>query len=236
MSPLPSCRVLFPLALCAALAACASSTDPPAGSVTRTAAPLGYEKTINNYFAFRLPGPQKNTRVIVSPPEPGSCPGDGYVNSARGWVVPVSRETFSGELTGRETIRITAKQYYFWFMGNTIAGITRRLDLCPGIESAFSDIDAPARPAWAAVATPVNAETANRARADAASQPPAASRAPDRAAKPAPAKAGTARRAKKKARPIVRKSNAAPAAASTAPQNGSPTPPAAASSAPAPSR
>lgn len=120
------------------LAACATSSEPAAPTVVRTRAPVAYEKTVNNYLAFKL-RPQKNTRISVAPPEPGDCPIDGTPSSIRGWVVPVTHETFSGELTGKDTIRITAKPYWFWFNGETIAGITPRADLCPGIVSAFDD-------------------------------------------------------------------------------------------------
>ena len=88
------------------LAACATSSEPAAPTVVRTRAPVAYEKTVNNYLAFKL-RPQKNTRISVAPPEPGDCPIDGTPSSIRGWVVPVTHETFSGELTGKDTIRIT---------------------------------------------------------------------------------------------------------------------------------
>jgi hypothetical protein len=138
---------------CALLAACASTPEPAAPTVVRTRAPQDYEKTINNYLAFRL-RPQKNTRVSVAAPEPGDCPIDGTPSSIRGWVVPVTQETFSGELTGKDTIRITAKPYWFWFNGDTIAGITPRADLCPGIVSAFDD-PAKGRPPTTTVVAPV---------------------------------------------------------------------------------
>lgn len=136
--PIADGRALSSLLACALLAACATSQEPAAPQVVRTRAPQNYEKTINNYLAFRL-RPQKNTRISVAPPEPGDCPIDGTPSSIRGWVVPVTQETFSGELTGKDTIRITAKPYWFWFNGDTIAGITPRADLCPGIVSAFDD-------------------------------------------------------------------------------------------------
>jgi hypothetical protein len=146
-------RALSSLFACALLAACATSQEPAAPAVVRTRAPQGYEKTINNYLAFRL-RPQKNTRISVAAPEPGDCPIDGTPSSIRGWVVPVTQETFSGELTGKDTIRITAKPYWFWFNGDTIAGITPRADLCPGIVSAFDD-PAKGRPPTTTVAAPV---------------------------------------------------------------------------------
>jgi hypothetical protein len=62
---------------------------------------------------------------------------DAYTTSSRGWVVPVAYSTRSGEATGKDTIRINTKQYYFWFLGNTIAGITPRIELCPGIGASF---------------------------------------------------------------------------------------------------
>ena len=89
------------VAACAVLAACATSPEPAAPTVVRTRAPVAYEKTIDNYLAFRLRNPQKNTRISVAPAEPGDCPIDGRPQSIRGWVVPVTHETFSGELTGK---------------------------------------------------------------------------------------------------------------------------------------
>jgi len=147
--PIADGRLLSTALACAVLAACATSTEPAAPTVVRTRAPQGYEKTINNYLAFKL-RPQKNTRVSVAPPEPGDCPIDGTPSSIRGWVVPVTHETFSGELNNKDTIRITAKPYWFWFNGDTIAGITPRAELCPGIVSAFDD--AKPRPATTVVA------------------------------------------------------------------------------------
>ena len=174
-------RTLAAVLASALLAACASS-EPAAPTVVRARAPVAYEKTINNYFAFR-PRPQKNTRINVASPEPGDCPLDGTPSSIRGWVVPVTQETFSGELTGKDTIRITAKPYWFWFNGETIAGITPRADLCPGIVSAFDD--ARPRTTTTSVAAPV---VPVAARADAV--------APSRAS--VPAKRSAANSAKKK--------------------------------------
>ena len=160
---------LLPVAVaCGLLAACATSSEPAAPQVVRTRAPVAYEKTINNYLAFKL-RPQKNTRVSVAAPEPGDCPIDGTPSSIRGWVVPVTHETFSGELNNKDTIRVTAKPYWFWFNGETIAGITPRADLCPGIVSAFDDPNKP-RPATTTVAAPV---TPVAARAEPVEPPPA---------------------------------------------------------------
>lgn len=174
-------RLLSAFLASALLAACATSSEPAAPTVVRTAAPVAYEKTVNNYLAFKL-RPQKNTRISVAPPEPGDCPIDGTPSSIRGWVVPVTQETFSGELTGKDTIRITAKPYWFWFNGETIAGITPRADLCPGIVSAF-DEPKPRATTTAAVPAPVV---------------PVAARAEPPAPAPAPAKRSSAKSTKKK--------------------------------------
>jgi hypothetical protein len=165
--PMADGRALSPLFACVLLAACATSQEPAAPQVVRTRAPQGYEKTINNYLAFRL-RPQKNTRVSVAEPEPGDCPIDGTPSSIRGWVVPVTHETFSGELTGKDTIRITAKPYWFWFNGDTIAGITPRADLCPGIVSAFDDPAKSRPPTTTAAEAPVAPVAARAASAEAA--------------------------------------------------------------------
>jgi hypothetical protein len=72
--------------------------------------------------------------------------------------VPVAYVTRTGEATGKETIRINAKQYYFWFLGNTIAGITPRIELCPGLGSGFeSPTPDPAAGAMVPTALPVSA-------------------------------------------------------------------------------
>lgn len=141
MSLMPRCRCLLAAMPCAALIACAATTDLSVTAVARTAAPQDYEKTITNFFAFKLPGPQKNTHIAVAQPEPGDCALGRYSTSMRGWVVPVFYRTFSGELASGDTIQINEKQYYFWFHGNTIAGISRRLELCPGLGTAFGDSD-----------------------------------------------------------------------------------------------
>ena len=182
------------------LAACATSSEPAAPTVVRTRAPVAYEKTVNNYLAFKL-RPQKNTRISVAPPKPGDCPIDGTPSSIRGWVVPVTHETFSGELTGKDTIRITAKPYWFWFNGETIAGITPRADLCPGIVSAFDDAKprATTKPVEAPV-TPVAA----RAEPAETSHPsaPAAKNKKKKKATSSPAKPpGTTAKAKEPAPP-----------------------------------
>jgi hypothetical protein len=130
-------------ALCAALAACANTSEPAPSTVVRTRAPEGYEKTVNSYFAFKIRGPKDNVEISVDKPEPGDCALDGYLSSARGWVVPVVYATRTGAPTGKETIYITAKQYYFWFLGDTIAGITPRLDLCPGPGRSVSEAALP---------------------------------------------------------------------------------------------
>jgi hypothetical protein len=121
--------------LCAAMVGCAGGVDPATPIVIRTPAPKNYEKTITNYLAFRIRNAPKNAEISVGAPEPGACALDGYATSTRGWVVPVLYVTRTGEV--KEAIRIDAKQYYFWFLGNTIAGITPRMELCPGVGTGF---------------------------------------------------------------------------------------------------
>ena len=193
-----NCRLLWSSAVCAALVGCASSADAPAPTVVRTRAPQAYDKTITNYFAFKVRGPQKNMRYSFGEPEPGDCAVDGYVNSIRGWVVPVLHETYSGEPNGRDTIRITAKQYYFWFSGDTIAGITPRRDLCPGVGSAFDPVPPTAAPGPSntSLSAPAAAEPTAADRA-AAPKAPAAARAPSRA-RTSQKKRDAAQRAKKR--------------------------------------
>ena len=199
MNVFPTLR-LPSLSLCVALVACAGTAEPPATTVVRTPAPQGYQKTIDNYFAFKIRNPQKNAQINVSRPEPGGCALDGHASSIRGWVVPVVYETRSGELTGRETIRINAKPYYFWFLGNTIAGVTPRIELCPGIGSAFDDA-APAgdvaravQPAALSAAAPP--DPTRRERVD-ATEPAKADAAQARVLAPRPDK-GASAQAKKK--------------------------------------
>ena len=135
-------------ALATLVVGCASVDTEPA-TVVRTPPPQNYEKAITDYLAFKIRTPQKNAEIKFGAPEPGACALDAYTTSSRGWVVPVAYATRSGEATGTETIRINAKQYYFWFLGNTIAGITPRIEACPGVGTSF---EPPAEPA--SLATP----------------------------------------------------------------------------------
>jgi hypothetical protein len=129
----------------AALTGCASTQDAATPSVTRSPAPEGYESTINNFFAFRVPGSQANAVIGVSAPEPGACPLGGYSASSRGWVVPTVYETRTRETSDKGAVHVTTKLYYFWFLGNTIAGISPRLEMCPGVEMTFGE-DPASRP------------------------------------------------------------------------------------------
>jgi hypothetical protein len=114
------------------LAGCASTApEPQAPVVIRGRAPVGFEKTIRDYFAFRMPEPQTNVEVSFGKPEPGGCPLGLGRNSERGWVVPVVYATRRGAPTGREAINITGREYYFWFVTDTIAGVTTKMELCP---------------------------------------------------------------------------------------------------------
>jgi hypothetical protein len=135
---LATCSVLG-----AGLIACAGPGEPTTPTVVRTPPPQKYENTITNYFAFRVRSPQKNSELSFGQPEPGACALDGYITGRRGWVVPVSQATRASEVTGKETIRVNIKQYYFWFLGDTIAGITPRVELCPGLEATLIDGAAP---------------------------------------------------------------------------------------------
>ncbi len=127
-------------ALCAALVACASTSEPASPNAGRGRAPQGYDKTITSYFAFKVRGPKNNVEISVDRPEPSDCPLDGYITSTRGWVVPVVYATRAGAMSGKEPIYITAKQYYFWFRGDTIAGITPRMELCPGSGTSLIEV------------------------------------------------------------------------------------------------
>ena len=126
MNPLSSFKLVIYSALCAALVGCASSDDTATTTVVRTPPPRNYEKTVTDYLAFKIRNQPKNAEVTFGPPEPGACALDAYTTSSRGWVVPVAYSTRTGEATGKDTIHINTKQYYFWFLGNTIAGITPR--------------------------------------------------------------------------------------------------------------
>ena len=137
MKLLSSFKCVTSAALCAIVVGCASGADSGPPTVVRTPPPQNYESTITNYLAFKIRAPQKNAEINVGAPEPAACALDAYTTSSRGWVVPVAYATRSGEATGKETIRINTKQYYFWFLGNTIAGITPRIELCPGVGASF---------------------------------------------------------------------------------------------------
>jgi hypothetical protein len=159
-------------AFCAAVVGCASTEDAGPPPVLRTAAPQGYEETINNFFAFRIQGPQDNAVIGVSAPEPGACALGGYSASSRGWVVPTVYETRTREASGKGTVNVTTKLYYFWFLGNNIAGVSSRMELCPGMGMTFGEDVAP-KPV---VAGGQNQETANDV--NKAGTPPAVARRP----------------------------------------------------------
>jgi hypothetical protein len=114
------------------VAGCATrETAAEASTVTRSRAPVDYERAIGDYFSFRIPGSHKNRELSFGKPQPGGCPLGLHRSSQRGWVVPVVYVTRTGVPTGREAINITAKEHFFWFSGETIAGITPRIELCP---------------------------------------------------------------------------------------------------------
>jgi hypothetical protein len=200
MNLLSCSRVVASATLFAAVVGCASVDTAPA-PVVRTAPPQDYEKTITNYLAFKIRTPQKNAEISVGTPEPAACSLDAYTTSSRGWVVPVAYVTRSGEVTGKDTIRINAKQYYFWFLGNTIAGITPRLELCPGLGSSFeSPLPDPAASRPMTTALPVSNSDAKR-QEDADSAKAAAGQKP-KASSPAKKKTSSGKaqpKAKKKA-------------------------------------
>ena len=176
MKPLSSFGLLSSLALCAALVGCASSADTTP-AVVRTPPPVNYQKTVTDYLAVKIRNQPKNAEVTVGQPEPGACSLDAYTTSSRGWVVPVAYSTRTGE-AGKDTIRINTKQYYFWFLGNTIAGITPRIELCPGIGAGFeAPPPDPAAGGLAATASPGSAtgEAPRREEADSAGASKAAS-------------------------------------------------------------
>jgi hypothetical protein len=166
MNALRSFKLAISSAWCVVFVGCASNADTATPTVVRTPAPRNYEKTITDYLAFKIRNPQKNAEVSFGAPEPGACALDAYTTSSRGWVVPVAYFTRSGEATGKDTIQINTKQYYFWFLGNTIAGITPRIEVCPGNGASF---EAPPNPAAAAAITPASATGEAQRREDAGS-------------------------------------------------------------------
>jgi hypothetical protein len=159
MNLFPTLRLATPAVFCAGLIACAGPNESATPVVVRTPPPQKYESTISNYLAFRVRNPQKNTELSFGQPEPGACALDGYVTGRRGWVVPVSQATRTPEATGKETMRIDIKQYYFWFLGDTIAGITPRVELCPGMEPTMIDSAPRSAAVGGFVTTPTAAAT-----------------------------------------------------------------------------
>src|SRR5215203_2739601 len=148
MNPIPTSKLAWSVALCGAVVGCAGSPEQGPATPVRARAPQGYEQAITNYLAFRIRGEQKNAEINIGAPEPGGCPLDGSLASSRGWVVPVVYATRTGAPTGKETINITTRQYFFWFLGETIAGLSPRIDLCPG--AALTEFPQPAPTAEAA--------------------------------------------------------------------------------------
>jgi hypothetical protein len=157
-------------ALCAALVGCQTTAEQAPPTAVRTRAPQGYEKAIIDYLAFRIRGPQKNAEINIGAPEPSGCAIDSFANSSRGWVVPVAYATRTGVPSGKETINIATRQYYFWFLGDTIAGLSPRIDLCPGATlTEFPQPSAADGPlASAAVSAPARSDASGREGAGAA--------------------------------------------------------------------
>jgi len=149
-------------ALCAALVGCQTTAEQAPPTPVRTRAPQGYEKAITDYLAFRIRGPQKNAEINIGTPEPSGCAVDSFANSSRGWVVPVVYATRTGVPSGKETINIATRQYYFWFLGDTIAGLSPRIDLCPG--ATLTEFP---QPPSAADGPPASAAVSASARSDA---------------------------------------------------------------------
>ena len=129
--PAPLASITACMAAALALAGCASRGEVETHVVDRTRAPVDYETTINNYFAFTVKNPPKNRKVAVAAPLPGGCPVGGSPSSERGWVVPVSYTTYSGTPNGKDIITIVTREYFFWFRQDTIAGVTAKMELCP---------------------------------------------------------------------------------------------------------
>jgi hypothetical protein len=71
--------------------------------------------------------------------------------------VPTVYETRTREASGKGTVNVTTKLYYFWFLGNTIAGVSSGMELCPGMGMTFGENVAPKQ----VVAGGQNQETAN---------------------------------------------------------------------------
>lgn len=165
MKLISTLKLASSLALGAALVGCAGTVEQAPDTSVRTRAPQGYEKTITNYLAFRIRGAPKNVEINFGTPEPSGCALDGYLTSSRGWVVPVVYATRTGAPTGKETINIATRQYFFWFLGDTIAGLTPRIDLCPGATVTEFPQPTPAGEstlAAAAVASPARADAPAR--------------------------------------------------------------------------
>ena len=133
-------------ALCAALVGCASSADTTP-AVVRTPPPQTTKRrsptTWRSRSGIRRRTPRSPSVARAGCLRPGRVhhlePGLGRA----GGLLHAHRRS-----DGKDTIRINTKQYYFWFLGNTIAGITPRIELCPGIGASFE-----APPTAAAVAT-----------------------------------------------------------------------------------
>jgi hypothetical protein len=206
MKPLSCFKCVTTAALAAVVVGCASGVDSGPPTVVRTPPPQNYESTITNYLAFKIRGPQKNAEINVGAPEPGACSLDAYTTSSRGWVVPVAYATRSGEATGKETIRINTKQYYFWFLGNTIAGITPRIELCPGVGASFESPPADTAPAGTASAAAVRTSGEAQGRDDIAATSATKKDGAQGASKPASGQKSKA------AAPAKKKSSAAPKA------------------------
>ena len=107
---------LASLALCAVLVGCQNTAEQAPPTAVRTRAPQGYEKAITNYlwrcgFAGRRRMPRSTS---ARPSRAGSCGSTASPIRVAAGSCPWSTPTRTGEPSGKETINIATRQYYFW--------------------------------------------------------------------------------------------------------------------------
>lgn len=78
-----------------ALAGCASNSASvsSAPAMTRSAAPMRYETTVNNYFDLTMPAQSTPRKLYVGAPERSHCALFGTGGRHGGWMVPVIYDT-----------------------------------------------------------------------------------------------------------------------------------------------
>jgi hypothetical protein len=115
------------LAACLTIAGCAAGPATSDDAVVRSTPPRQYASAITNYFDATATRIDPNRELVIGAPQRGACPMRGDAGTSAGWVVPVEYKTHT-----KDSTVVTVSSYlFFWFSGEVIRGITRKMTVCP---------------------------------------------------------------------------------------------------------